>query len=125
MPLLQLSRPERLPNSLSTRPHPVLREFIRSPSLALIIANRVGSAHRDLQRERAVLASEIDRLGHEPVMPCQRCWDAKPRKRCVMMDGGKKCSNCVRMGKKCSGPNVAGVRECYNIAFIACELTLP
>ncbi|KAK4108073.1 hypothetical protein N656DRAFT_848923 [Canariomyces notabilis] len=41
-------------------------------------------------------------------MPCERCWNAKPRRRCVMVAGSNKCSSCVRMGKKCSGPNVAG-----------------
>ncbi|KAK4033140.1 hypothetical protein C8A01DRAFT_19882 [Parachaetomium inaequale] len=47
----------------------------------------------------------------EVVMPCERCWNAKPRRRCVVLGGVAKRQHCVRRGKKCSGPNVADARK--------------
>jgi hypothetical protein len=74
------------------------------------MADRLAQ-RRARKRERQVIADEIDQEGSE-VMPCVRCWEAKPRRKCVMLEGKKACSSCVRAGKKCSGPNVADACEC-------------
>ena len=87
------------------------------------MADRVGKVRRDLARERLVLSAEIEREGHELDMPCERCWNAKPRRRCVMKEGLNKCSHCVRMGKRYSGPNVADVRKCDDPVVLCVVLT--
>jgi hypothetical protein len=69
------------------------------------------ASRRDLKRERCALFLKIDREGTESDMPCERCWKAKPQRRCVMLPGSNKCSGCVRLGKKCSGSNVADTCE--------------
>ncbi|KAK4170587.1 hypothetical protein QBC36DRAFT_305832 [Triangularia setosa] len=62
--------------------------------------------YRDTARERTVFSASIDQDGIE-IMPCSRCWRAKPQGRCIMKEGSNRCSNCVRLGKSCDGPNVA------------------
>lgn len=74
------------------------------------MTDSVGRARRDLARERLAFSTKIERQGHEVAMPCERCWNAKPRRCCVMMEGSNKCQHCVRLGKRCSGPNVADTR---------------
>ncbi|AEO53158.1 hypothetical protein MYCTH_2294124 [Thermothelomyces thermophilus ATCC 42464] len=86
------------------------------------MADRIPRNRRDLKRERHAIAIKIEREGYEVAMPCERCWNAKPRKRCVMMEGLNKCQNCVRMGKKCSSPNVTDAYR-FLVVFL-CSLGL-
>ncbi len=59
--------------------------------MIVVMANCVGKAYCDLVRERSVLSAEIEREGYELAMPCERCWNAKPRRRYMIKEGLNKC----------------------------------
>ncbi|KAL2192240.1 hypothetical protein P885DRAFT_48145 [Corynascus similis CBS 632.67] len=71
------------------------------------MAETAGRSRRNRALERRTTASTIERDGQEVDMPCERCWNTRPKRRYVMIPGSNKCSGYVRLGKKCSGPNVA------------------
>lgn len=86
------------------------------------MSDRIQKRRGNSTRDRHRLFEAIERDGIE-VMPCSRCWNATPRRRCVMSASSKRCASCVREGKKCDGPSVADVCESRLRVLLAALLT--
>ena len=81
------------------------------------MSNRVQKKKpRDTTQERKVLAEKTELDGVED-MPCSRCWNTKPRPRCVVAEGSRRCARCVRLGKSCDGTSVASLRMLRKCRF--------
>ncbi|KAK4031341.1 hypothetical protein C8A01DRAFT_21418, partial [Parachaetomium inaequale] len=63
--------------------------------------------------ERRAAASAIERDGQEVDIPCERCWNVKPWRHCIIVPSSNKCSGCVRLGKKYSSPNIINACKSY------------
>ncbi|VBB73729.1 Putative protein of unknown function [Podospora comata] len=85
------------------------------------MVDRVEKRYRDTTRERKVLSASIAENDFE-IMPCSRCWKAKPKRRCIMKEESNRCLSCVRMGKSCDGPSVADSCGCLDCVqwFFSC-----
>ncbi|KAK4031460.1 hypothetical protein C8A01DRAFT_21312, partial [Parachaetomium inaequale] len=75
------------------------------------------------RRNRAIeyraATSAIERDSQEVDIPCERCWNVKPRRRYVIVPSLNKYSGYVRLGKKYSSPNVVSACKSLVIANIS------
>ncbi|KAK4031321.1 hypothetical protein C8A01DRAFT_21440, partial [Parachaetomium inaequale] len=67
--------------------------------------------------ERYTAASAIERDGQEVDIPCERYWNAKPRRRCMIVPGSNKCLGCICLGKKYSSPNVVSAYKSCSSSY--------